>query len=616
MAIDVAQQPSAPQQELSTLPALFLRRARANPDAIALREKVYGIWREYSWADYEERARAFGLGMLALGLTAGEKIAILSEDRPEWVFGEIGAISVGLVSVGVYPTNPANEVAYILSHSEARLIVAEDQEQVDKVIEAWHECPNLLHVVVIDDRGVRAYGDPRIIRFDEVLANGRAAHAEDPDTFDRIVSERRPDEIAMIVYTSGTTGPPKGAMLSNANLASAVQITSTSWGELGPSDRVLSYLPLCHVAEKIFTIYVPLAFGVSANFAESIETVPENLREVEPTVFLGVPRIWEKMAAGVQIRMRDASRIKRAFYRAWMPVGMRAADARLRNKGKTPFPLNLLYGLGWLFVFRPLKKRLGMARCAIAVSGAAPISPDVLKFFHALGVPVREGWAQTESCGIGSLTPPDDIRLGTIGVPLDQVEVKISAEGEILVRGPFVFAGYYKDPEATARTVDAEGWLHTGDVGEFDEHGHLKIVDRMKDIIITAGGKNLSPSEIENRVKESPFIKECVAIGDRRPYVTALIGVEFDVVSDWATRKGIAVTTYKALTEESLVHELVGEQIKRANERMAGVEQIKKFRLLPKELDHEDGELTATQKVRRATLVDRFDDLIEEMYAS
>jgi len=611
MAVELRERP-APRQELATLPAIFLHRARLNPGSVALREKHHGIWREYTWADYEERARAFGLGALSLGLQTGERIAILSDDRPEWVFAELGAVCAGLVSVGVYPTNPVNEVAYVLSHSGARLVVVEDQEQVDKVLAASAECPGLQHIVVIDDRGLRGYDDPRLTLFDDVLARGREKHTADPDAFERLIGEREPEEIAMIVYTSGTTGPPKGAMLSESNLAAAVQVTSTAWGDLGPGDRVLSYLPLCHVAEKIFTIYVPLAFGVSANFAESIETVPENLREVEPTIFLGVPRIWEKMAAGVQIRMRDSSRIKRASYHFWIRWGMKIADKRFANRMRTPFPWSVLYALGWLFVYRPL-----MVRCKVAVSGAAPIAPEMLRFFHAIGIPVREGWAQTESSGIGSLTPPDDVRLGTIGVPLELTEIAIDPEtGEILLRGPMVFAGYYKDPDATARTVDTDGWLHTGDVGKFDERGHLLILDRMKDIIITAGGKNLSPSEIENKVKQSPYIKECVAVGDRRPYVVALIGLEVDVVGDWATRQGLAVTTYKDLTEKPEVAGLVEQEIRKANEQLASVESIKKFRLLPKELDHDDGELTATQKVRRRVLEERFADLIEEMYRS
>ena len=603
----------SPSQQAATLPSLFLQRARTNPGAIALREKVHGIWREHTWRDYEQRVREVALGMRWLGIQPGDRVAILSDDRPEWVFAEMGAITAGAISVGVYPTSPPAEVGYVLEHSGARVVVAENQEQVDKILAV--DVPALERIVVVDRRGLRSYDDPRLMPLNDLLDAGRQMNDADPAAYESLVADRTPDEIAMIVYTSGTTGPPKGAMLSQANLAASVLLTQSAWNDIGDRDRVLSYLPLNHVAEKIFTIYFPLAFGVSASFAESIDTVPENLREVEPTIFLGVPRIWEKMAAGIEIRMHDASWIKRATFRFWLKRGERFAQRRLENGGTLPAMMAPFYGLGWLLAYRPLKKRLGLARCRIAVSGAAPIAPAVLRFFHAIGLPVREGWAQTESAGIGTITPPDDIRIGTIGKPLDGVEIRISDEGEILLRGPTVFAGYYRNPQATAETVDADGWLHTGDVGMIDDAGHLHIVDRMKDIIITAGGKNISPSEIENKLKQSPYVKEAIVVGDRRSHCVALIGIELDTVGDWATRKRISFTTYSDLAAKPEVVRLIDEHVNRINKELAPVEQIKTFRLLPKELDHEDGELTATQKVRRSVLTERFGPLVEEMYA-
>jgi len=605
--------PPRTPRESATLPSLFRSRCRESASLIALREKRLGIWREHTWADFEERARAFGLGLVALGIRAGDRVAIHSEDRPEWLFADYGALSIGAVTVGIYPTNPAAEVEYLLRHSGARVIVAEDQEQVDKAIGVADRCPELERVVVVDARGLRGYHEPRLLRYEEVEAAGRALHAEDPRRFDRLVDERRPGDVATIVYTSGTTGPPKGAMLTNANHVEAVRVASLLWGAT-PADRVCSYLPLCHVAEKLFSVHLPLSSGASANFAESIDTVTANLREVEPTVFLGVPRIWEKMAAGIQIRMRDADLPKRVNYAIWTRIGARLADVWIRSRGRYPFPWNIVYFAGWLALYRSLQNKLGLARCRVPVSGAAPIAPEVLRFYHSIGIHVREAWGLTECTGAATLTPRDEVRIGSVGRPVDGVEARIAEDGEILIRSRLVFAGYYKDAEATREVLDAEGWLHTGDVGRIDEHGHVHITDRKKDLMVTSGGKNIAPSLIENMLKSSPLIKEAIVIGDRRNYVTALIGIERDAVADWATRRGISFTTYRDLTERPEVVELIASEVRRFNRDLAGVEQVKKFRLIPKELDHEDGELTATQKVKRAILQQRFRELVDGLY--
>ncbi len=599
--------------ETATLPSLFRWRCRESASFVALREKRLGIWREHTWAEFEERARSFGLGLLALGVRTGDRVAIHSEDRPEWLFADFGALSVGAVTVGIYPTNPAAELEYLLRHSGARVLVAEDQEQVDKAIAVADRCPELERIVVVDARGLRSYHEPRLLRYEEVEAAGRALHAEDPARYDRLVDERRPGEVATIVYTSGTTGPPKGAMLTNANHVEAVRIAGKLWGA-SPADRVCSYLPLCHVAEKLFTVHLPLASGASANFAESIDTVTENLREVEPTVFLGVPRIWEKMAAGIQIRMRDADLPKRVSYAFWTRVGARLGEVWIRSRGRYPFPWNFVYFVGWLALYRSLQRKLGLARCRIPVSGAAPISPEVLRFFHGIGIHVREAWGLTECTGAATLTPRDEVRIGSVGVPVDGVEACIAEDGEILIRSRLVFAGYYKDPEATREVLGPDGWLHTGDVGRIDERGHVHITDRKKDLMVTSGGKNIAPSLIENMLKASPLIKEAIVIGDRRNYVTALIGIERDAVADWATRRGISFTTYRDLTERPEVIELIASEVRRFNRDLSGVEQVKKFRLIPKELGHEDGELTATQKVKRAILQERFRELVDGLY--
>ena len=600
---------------MTTLPAILRERCRSSARHVAAREKRLGLWKERTWAELFEDVRAFGLGLVALGIEPGDRVAIHSEDRPEWLVAEYGTIAIGGASVGIYPTNPAAEVEYILSHSGARIVVAEDQEQVDKALAVADRCPSLQHIVVIDPKGLRGYRDPRLLRWEDVERLGREVAERDPALFDRLIDARRSDEVAMIVYTSGTTGPPKGAMLTEANLDASVELARGLW-RATPEDRVCSYLPLCHVAEKIFTVFLPLASGASANFAESIDTVTANLREVEPTIFLGVPRIWEKMAAGIHIRMQDADPLKRLVFRVWLAVGRRLARVWIESGGRYPFGWEVLYRLGWLCLYGPLQRKLGLARCRIAVSGAAPIAPDLLRFFHAIGIHIREAWGLTECAGAASITPADDVRIGSVGRPLPGVEVRIAEDGEILVRGRLVFAGYFKDEEATRRALDADGWLHTGDVGRIDDHGHVHITDRKKDIMVTAGGKNIAPSLIENMLKSSPYIREAITIGDRRSYVAALIGIERDAVGDWATRREIPFTTYRDLTERPEVVELVADEVRRVNRDLASVEPIKRFRLIPKELDHEDGELTATQKVKRAILQERFRDLVDSLYSA
>jgi len=600
---------------VTTLPASLRERCRSSAGHVATREKRLGIWRERTWGELFGDVRAFGLGLRALGVEPGDRVAIHSEDRPEWLIAEYGAIAIGAASVGIYPTNPAAEVEYLLSHSGARVLVAEDQEQVDKALAVADRCGDLRHIVVIDPRGLRGYRDERLIPWGDVDRLGREAAERDPALFDRSIDERTPDEVAMIVYTSGTTGPPKGAMLTEANLAASLALSRGVWGA-GPDDRVCSYLPLCHVAEKVFSVFLPLASGASANFAESIDTVTSDLRDVEPTIFLGVPRIWEKMAAGIQIRMQDADPLKRLTYRVWLGIGRRLAREWISAGGRYPFPWSVVHGAGWLCLYGPLQRKLGLARCRIAVSGAAPIAPDLLRFFHAIGVHIREAWGQTECCGAASLTPADDVLIGSVGRLVPGMEARIAEDGEILLRGPLVFRGYFRDDEATRRAIGPDGWLHTGDVGRIDEHGHVHITDRKKDIMVTAGGKNIAPSLIENMLKSSPYIREAVVIADRRSYVTALIGIERDPVADWAIRREIPFTTYRDLSERPEVVELIADEVRRVNRDLASVEQIKRFRLIPKELDHEDGELTATQKVKRLALQERFRDLVEGLYGA
>jgi long-chain acyl-CoA synthetase len=564
-----------------SLPSMLLAHAAERPDAVALREKHRGLWRETTWAQYAERAARVGLGLRALGVTPGDVVAIHAENRPEWVLADLGAQGLGAIVTGIYPTSPAAEVDYLLGHSEAVVLIAEDEEQLDKALEVRANLPALRRIVVVDPRNIRGLEDDEMLMtFAELEALGEQA---DRSEWDAAVERLEPDATAIIVYTSGTTGPPKGAMISHGNLVAAAEAFLQVY-DVGPDDEVLSYLPLCHIAERLFSVIDALAAGYVVNFGEGGESFMQDLRDVQPTFFLGVPRVWEKLLAGVEIRMQDASPLKRRIHRA-----------------------------GWLR--RPLREKLGMSRCRIALSGAAPIAPQVLETFRDLGVPIREGYGQTENTAVCTFTPADDVRIGTVGKAAPGVELRIAEDGEILTRSAGVFQGYLKNEDATRETIDAEGWLHTGDVGELDADGFLRITDRKKDIIITAGGKNISPSEIENKLKVSPYVREAIVVGDRRKYLVALIGIEGDTVGDWATRRGLPFTTYADLSGKPEVRELIDGVVQQVNAELAQVEGIKKFALLEKELDHEDGELTATQKVKRRAIEEQFTREIEELYA-
>jgi long-chain acyl-CoA synthetase len=567
---------------MSTLPDLLLQHARERPDAPAIREKRRGRWHELTWSEYADRVARAAAGLKQLGVQPGDRVAIHGENRPEWVIADLAIQGLGAISVGVYPTSPAAEVEYLLGHSEAVVLIAEDEEQLDKALAVRERLPALRHIVLIDPRNVS--------ELDGVMTWEQLEDREPLEDYGQALDD---SDTAVIVYTSGTTGPPKGAMLTHANLTWAAATFRQAFGT-GPDEEVLSYLPLCHVAERLGSVINGLGTGYVVNFGEGGESFAQDLRDVQPTLFAAVPRVWEKMLATVEIKMADASALKRWSYR----TAMKHAPGRLSG----------------VLALRSLRDKLGLGRAERAICGAAPIAPQVLEYFWKLGVPVYEIYGQTENTAVCTLMPFDDVRIGTVGKPLEGVELKIAEDGEILTRSPAVFAGYYKDPEATAATIDPDGWLHTGDVGRIDDDGFLTITDRKKDVIITAGGKNISPSEIENRLKVSPYVREAMVVGDRRKYLVALIGIEADTVSDWAARKGLAFTTYGDLSRKPEVRELIDEWVGEVNQDLAQVETIKRFALLEKELDHEDGELTATLKVKRRALEKQFEKQITELY--
>ncbi|MDT0203856.1 AMP-binding protein [Nocardioides sp. AE5] len=607
--------------ELTTLVTRVRDRATSNAKGVAMREKRLGIWREITWHDYWESIQDAAHALLALGVEPGDRVAIQSENRSEWLVLDLACVAIGGITVGLYPTNPSAEVAYLLSHSGSKLVLSEDQEQVDKAIEVLADCPDLAHIVYVEPRGVRGrYDEERLMGWDALMEMGREHRVANEGMVAQRMAQAQPDDVITLVYTSGTTGPPKGAMLTHANVEFAIDVVYGQGAFFdeppGPNDLTLSYLPLCHVAERFFTTWFSCAGGTQVNFAESIDTVPQNIREVQPTVVFGVPRIWEKMLAGARIRMQSATRLKRAWSAFWLGRAEKIGATLVRTGGTHTLGSRLTYAVGWVFFFRALKERLGLRHTRYAGSGAAPIAPEVLAFFMGIGVPMHEVYGQTENTAIATANRPGRVRLGTVGEAPVQAEVKLDeTTGEILTRHPGVFAGYWRDEEATARAMSKDGFLHTGDVGEWVEGTHLRITDRMKDIIITAGGKNVAPSEIENGLKASPFIKEAIVIGDGRRYLTALIGIELDTVGQWAQQRHLAYTTYRDLAEKPEVRELVAGIVKDVNSRHNPVEQVKDFAMLPKELDHEDGELTATQKVKRAAIDRMFGELVDELYA-
>lgn len=594
-----------------TVPKLFWHQVKQRAGKTAFREKKLGIWRATTWTEYGERARATGLGLVALGLQKGDVVSILAETIPEWLYADMGTLGAGGVSNGIYPTDSPKQVEYILNDSRTKFLFVEDEEQLDKYLEVRDRVPTLAKVIVFDMEGLTNYRDPMVMSFDELLALGRAHHDQHPNEWEQFVQSSEPEELAILVYTSGTTGPPKGAMLSHRNIIFQLR-NGDAFIPIVPDGEQLAFLPLCHVAERTFTAFLPLRSGAIANFAESIDTVPENIREVAPHSYFAVPRIWERFYSSITIRMKEATWLGRLAYNWAIGVGLKVADAQLEGRPVGPW-LKFTYWLADVLVLDNIKRALGLHRVRFAGTGAAPISPDLIKWYRALGVDLREVYGQTENCGLAT-GMPDKIKLGTVGIAAPHTEVKISPEGEILLKGPHVFMGYLNQPEKTAETI-RDGWLHTGDVGYIDNEGYVKITDRMKDIIITAGGKNITPSELENQLKFSPYVSDAVVIGDKRKYLTCLVMIDYDNVSKYAQDLNVPFTDFASLCRTKEVQELIEGEIEKVNRNFARVETIKKFRLIEQQLTPEDDEVTPTMKLKRKFVSEKYKDLIEEMYA-
>ena len=592
-----------------TLPQQFVQTAQRRGQATALRSKALGLWHELSWSTYEARVRTVAASLLSWGLSAGQSVAVLGENRPEWVIADLGIMMAGGVTAAIYATNAAEGVQYVLEHSDSRFVIVENAEQLDKVLEVRPSLPLLERIVVIHPKGLQGFTDAMVVSWLDFLECGRV-WLESPvnvETLQMRLDNRQSSDPAIFIYTSGTTGRPKGAVLSHRNLLFTAEAFCAA-NRVFESDEVLSFLPLSHITERVLSVALAVRYGYTVNFVENPDTVFENLCEVRPTLFFAVPRVWEKLMSVVEIRMSKADFVKKSAYR-WA-----ARQGRLRAQAQRDFEQpSVAMHVAYLGVLRSLKQRLGLDRARLVVSGAAPISHGVLEFFHGMNVPIREGYGQTEGSAAGTVHQGWPVKLGTVGKALPGIEVKIESDGEILLRGDCVFLGYHKDSKATLETL-RDGWLHTGDIGELDSDGELRITGRKKDIFITAAGKNIAPAHIENLLKASSFINDAVLIGDGQKYLTALIVIDEENVSEWAQGKKLPFTTYNDLTQNFEVVTLIEQQIELVNQTLARAEQVKKFRILPKRLAQEDGEVTPTLKVKRSSVLQTHQRLVMEMY--
>ncbi|MBW2487819.1 MAG: AMP-binding protein [Deltaproteobacteria bacterium] len=594
-----------------TVPARFLKALEKWGDRVALRKKEFGLWHDISWNEYYDQVKSIACGLMAMGLEKGETAAIIGDNCPEWVYADLGIQCCGAATTGVYATNAWQQVEYVVANSEARFFFVENEEQLDKWLHFRDKVPRLKKVIVWDTEGLRQFKDPLVMTFEELLEMGRRAAADDPELFLNRIERIEPDDVSVLIYTSGTTGPPKGAMLTHRNCIWMGRAITTDY-PMTTTDEVMSFLPLCHIFEQLFTVLGHLACGHIVNFIESPDTVAENMMEISPTVGYAVPRIWEKYYSAIQIRMSDATWFKRLVFSAALNIGKQRARLTMNFKA-VPIYLEMAYRLAYWAVFRKLRERMGFDRIRVAISGAAPIAPEILHFYQSIGVNLVEAYGQTEGTGATTASRIGRVKFGAVGQPLTGIEIKIADDGEILVKSPGVFKGYFKNPQATAETV-VDGWLHSGDVGELDEDGFLKITDRKKDIIVTAGGKNITPQYIENKLKASIYINDAVVIGDRRKYLTCLIMIDEDNVVKYAQDHKIQFSTYKDLTQDADIQKLIEAEIRAVNETLARVEQVKKFCILPKKLYEEDGEVTPTMKVKRKFVNEAFSDLIDSMY--
>jgi long-chain acyl-CoA synthetase len=596
-----------------TMTEVFWNAVNQRGPRLMMREKKLGIWRGWTWDEAGEAVRQLAMGLAANGFQVGECASILSNTRLEWVLADLAVLSAGGVSNGIYPTDAASQVQYLCDDSSTTVLFVEDEEQLDKALMARAQLPLLKLIVVMDMEGLTRYADPMVISLDQLRSQGAAHDAEQVGVFERLRQSRQPQDLAILIYTSGTTGKPKGAMHSHA----ALVYTMRGYNQViyqDETDERMLFLPLCHVAERMGGQYFSIYTGTVFNFVENPDTVPENVREIAPTTFTAVPRVWEKFYSAVTIAIAEAGAFQQWAYRVSIGIGY-AVSERVLAKRPVPLWLKAAFHMANGLALNNVRRMMGVQRARILVTGAAPISPDLVRWYLALGLPMLEVWGQTESCGASTAMPVSQIKPGSIGLACPFNEVKVDPQTqELLIRGPNVFMGYLNQPEKTAETIDAEGWLHTGDVGSMDAEGFFRITDRMKDIIITAGGKNITPSEWENELKFSPFVTDAVVIGDRRAYLSVIIMIDLENVEKFAQDRDVPFSNYASLTRAPEVQSLIQAEIDKVNTKFARVEQIKQFRLLDTQLTAEDDELTPTMKLKRKFVEQKYSELIESMY--
>lgn len=591
----------------TTLPRLLLDNSRTRPRRTALREKSYGVWQPFSYAQYWDITAEFAAGLNALGLGRGDVIVIIGDNRPEWLWAQLAIQGLGGVSLGLYQDSPAEEIGYVFELSKARLVVAEDQEQVDKILAIKAGLPHLEYIVYHDPKGLCAYDEPGLKSFDQIRELGRDTAGQ----FEKWISQVSPDDTALIATTSGSTGRPKLAMLTHKNLLSMAWNLGLS-DPKRETDEFVSFLPLAWMGEQMMAVSSALLFGFCVNFPEEPDTVQENIREIGPHLIFSPPRVWENMAAKVQVRIMETTPFKRALYNLFMPIGTRYAQTALR--GETPgLGLRLAYALADWGLFRALRDRLGFSRVRSASTGGAPLGPDTFTLFHALGVNLKQIYGQTEIAGISCIHRDGAVSFESVGEPIAETEIRIAEDGEILSRSPAVFQGYLGNEKATAETV-TDGWLHSGDAGFFKDNGQLVIIDRLSDVMTTARGVRFSPQFIENKLKFSTYVQEAVVLGHERDFIAAIICLDGDIAGRWAEAAGLTYTTYQDLAAKPELYDLVESEIRAINPALQDGTQVRRFVLLFKELDADDGELTRTRKIRRKIIGERYADLIAALY--
>jgi len=598
--------------DYKSLPAILKANAEHYGDSrVAIREKEFGIWQSVTWKGYYENVKSFALGLYDMGFRRGHKLCYMGDNRPEGLYSELAAQSLGGAIVGVYPDSHLEQVEYIINHSDSSFVVAGDQEQADKALAIKEKVPNVTKIIVDDPKGMRHYNDPILAYFRDIQERGRRFDEKEPGFFERILDAVTLEDVGMINYTSGTTGLPKGSMITHRNMISVARAQDLV-DNASPDFEYVSFLPLPWIGEQEFGVYWAVCSAFTVNFPEKVETVQENIREIGPHIMLAPPRIWERICSEVLVKIKDAAWIKRKAYKFFLPLGYKVAEIRFKSQ-QPSLLLKLAIRAAYWSLFRPLKNYFGLTRLKHVYTGGAPLGPEIFKLFQALGVNIKQAYGMTEQTAASVIHRLGDIRLDTVGIPLPGLEFRVSDTGELLSRGDTIFKGYYNNPKATEAALEG-GWFHSGDAAVIDDDGHIIIIDRMSDVMKLADGSKFSPQLIENKLKFSPYIMDAVVIGQNRPFIAAMIAIDMANVGKWAEENKLPYTTFADLSQKDEVYDLIAGEVAVTNESLPKVAKVRRFVLLYKQLDPDDDELTRTRKVRRKFVEERYKDLIVALY--